>query len=103
MPHVPKEEGDRSLAQELELIVKDISLSTVPVVITGVNRKVNIGNFETIDVYGAVAIPVNTVIDEKLNEIIHELMTIGYASVSKEVSSRYKFIKDAVGSGEETS
>ena len=48
---------DSPINQVVNLMAQEVTISTNPVFICGVNRKVNIGNFENIDVYAGVTIP----------------------------------------------
>ncbi len=76
----------------------ELSISTNPVLICGVNRKVNIGNFENVDVYSAIALPLNNVSledQEKLTEAVKEAASYGFSLVSKETGERYQIIKDS--------
>jgi tRNA U54 and U55 pseudouridine synthase Pus10 len=55
MPKISKtaqeQSTDSPIEQVVNLMAQEISISTNPVFICGVNRKINIGNFENIDVY----------------------------------------------------
>lgn len=76
----------------------ELSLTTSPVFICGVNRKVNIGNFENIDVYAAITIPLAGVSfedKEQLRASIEEAAAYGFSVVSKETGDRYSLIKDS--------
>ena len=76
----------------------EISISTNPVFICGVNRKINIGNFENIDVYAGITLPLNDVSLEdkdKLTEIIEAAASYGFSIVSKETGERYQLIKES--------
>lgn len=75
-----------------------VALSTTPVLICGVNRKVNIGNFENIDIYAGISLPLNNVSledKESLSKAIEEAAAYGFALVSKETGDRYSLIKDS--------
>jgi hypothetical protein len=71
-------------------------LAVQPMVICGVNRKANIGNFETIDVYCGVSVPVSRDAlesDEALREAVNEAARIGFEMASQETFDRYNSIK----------
>ena len=75
----------------------EISISTNPVFICGVNRKVNIGNFENIDIYAGITIPlpnIDPADKEALSEAVKEAAAYGFSLVSKETGERYVLIKD---------
>jgi hypothetical protein len=68
-----------------------------PVLICGVNRKVNIGNFENVDVYAAISLPLNSVSiedQEALSEMVQEAAAYGFGLVSRETGERYQLIKE---------
>ena len=73
-------------------------ISTVPVLICGVNRKINIGNFENIDIYAGITLPLNDVslLDkEALTQAIESAAAYGFSIVSKETGDRYSLIKES--------
>jgi hypothetical protein len=79
-------------------MAQEVTISTNPVFICGVNRKVNIGNFENIDVYAGVTIPLVNIDPsdkEALSEAIKEAAADGFALVSRETGERYTLIKDS--------
>lgn len=85
------------LETKLEPFIPEITVSTKPTVICGVQRKVNIGNYETIDIYCAVSIPQEAV-DPKdhaaLEEMVKNAAEIGFHLTSSEVMNRVKYIKE---------
>ena len=75
----------------------EISISTNPVFICGVNRKVNIGNFENIDIYAGITIPLSNIDPsdkEALSQAVADAAAYGFSLVSKETGERYMLIKD---------
>ena len=89
---------DSPIDQVVNLMAQEVTISTNPVFICGVNRKINIGNFENIDVYAGITIPL-VYIDpsdkEALSEAIKEAAADGFALVSRETGERYTLIKDS--------
>lgn len=68
-----------------------------PTVIVAVQRKANIGNFETIDLYAAVALPLNVKGDYSfINQILVDAIDKGFAIVSEETGERYRKIKETI-------
>ena len=55
MPKITKSAQEQSTDSPIDQVISslagEITVSTNPVFICGVNRKVNIGNFENVDVY----------------------------------------------------
>lgn len=86
------------LAQVVEGALPSIAISTVPVFICGVNRKINIGNYENIDVYAGIALPIDGVsLDDRENlaAAIQDAASYAFGLVSKETGDRYYLIKEA--------
>lgn len=99
MPKIPHDEGQHDLADDLTPHMPQVALTTKPVLVCGVNRKVNVGNFETVDVYASVALPmeVDPHDHEALTVALEECARVGFALVSKEASDRYWHIKNMTG------
>jgi hypothetical protein len=103
MPKITKSAQEQSttdspIDQVVNLMSQEISISTNPVFICGVNRKVNIGNFENIDIYAGITIPLSDVsIDDKdgLRQAIEDAAAYGFSVVSKETGDRYLLIKES--------
>ncbi len=106
MPKVSNNASDKtnedSLTGKLEPFTQNIVMTTNPVVITGVQRKANVGNFETTDVYCAVALPINwteALSDdnfEELKALMVDAIEKGFFITSYETAVRYKTIKDHI-------
>lgn len=101
MPKINRSAQEESLGSPIEQVVNlvsgEISVSSSPVFICGVNRKVNIGNFENIDIYAGITIPlagVDPSDKEALNEAVKEAAAYGFSLVSKETGERYMLIKE---------
>lgn len=102
MPKITKSAHEQStdspIEQVVNLMAQEISISTNPVFICGVNRKINIGNFENIDVYAGITIPL-TGIDpsdrDALAEAVKAAAMDGFSMVSKETGERYTLIKES--------
>jgi len=102
MPKITKtameQSTDSPLDQVVNLLSNEISLTSSPIVICGVNRKINIGNFENIDVYAGVTIPlhgVSFVDKEALTAAVEEAVAYGFSLASKETGERYMLIKES--------
>lgn len=100
MPKVNKtaqEESTNSLEQMSIEAVKGII--PYPVMISGVNRKVNTGNFENIDVYSGIAIPIMLLPSEGLDafkEAALEASELGFALTSSQTAAKYTAIKEMI-------
>jgi hypothetical protein len=100
MPRETKEaiaKTEDGLDKKLEPMMHELVISSNPVIITGVQRKINIGNYETIDVYCAISMPQdhNPSSPEELATMVKEAAEIGFMLTSKEVSDRYEYIKES--------
>lgn len=85
-------------ADTTKKMMESIVISSVPVVITAVQRKANIGNFENIDVYVGLAIPQNDLdLTDKdaLRQGLIDAVDFGMSIASMETVERYKKIKDS--------
>lgn len=102
MPKISKSALEQELGSPVSKIIEEnianIVISTSPVFVCGVNRKINIGNFENIDVYAGIAIPLaDCSIDDKeeLNRVVQDAAAYGFSLVSKETGDRYLLIKES--------
>lgn len=106
MPNISKNGKDQTqnsaVSEAIEQTLSSLSVTTVPVFICGVNRKANIGNFENIDIYSGLALPLTgESLDniESLHEAITKAAELGFAITSSETFQRYSLIKDAQNEG----
>jgi hypothetical protein len=101
MPKITQTAQEQSVNSPIDQFVSnnpEITVSTNPVFICGVNRKVNIGNFENIDIYAAISIPLSegSFLDqEALTSLVSEAAAYGFNLVSKETGERYSLIKES--------
>ena len=93
---VSASDREKSAMETTSPLLQNIVISTNPVVITAVQRKAFIGNFETIDIYVAVALPTESIEGED-NDVIKQILTEaidkGFAITSSETAVRYHKIK----------
>jgi predicted aldo/keto reductase-like oxidoreductase len=106
MPNISKSAQEQThnspIEEAVEQALSSISVTTVPVFICGVNRKANIGNYENIDVYSGLALPLtNESLEdlESLQDAIKKAAELGFAITSSETFQRYSLIKDAQNEG----
>lgn len=70
---------------------------TESTLVCGVGRKINVGDFENIDVYSSITLPLDLegVADlDDLKSIIEEVAEHAFEVVSKETGQRYRLIKE---------
>jgi hypothetical protein len=80
-------------------MLPSVTITTSPVVITAVQRKANIGNFETIDIYMAVAMPAPDLDLTDKDELERALTTAaeyGFSMAARETAQRYHLVKDSI-------
>ena len=101
MPKISQNAFEQSIGAPMSEAVSSnpsLALSSAPVFVCGVNRKVNIGNFENIDIYAGISLPLSGVSledQESLTKAIEEAAAYGFALVSKETGDRYTLIKES--------
>lgn len=102
MPKISRNAHEETNGSPIDQVVSnmaaEISLSSDPIFICGVNRKINIGNFENVDVYAGITIPllnINPQDKEALNEAVKEAAAYGFSLVSRETGERYTLIKES--------
>lgn len=98
------EESVNPLSQAVEANTQ--ALIQAPMLLAGVNRKINTGNYENIDVYCAISVPLNLVPNgdiaqfyEALREAAATAAEIGFGITSKETGARYQLIKEMQRNG----
>lgn len=105
MPSVQKndEVKDKSLSTFERLMLDAVNnVNKVPQVVCGVGRRITTVQYEHIDVFFGVTLPViNADLGdvEKLKEQLNEVATEGFMIASKETGERYLLIKDALKGG----
>lgn len=111
MPRVNKnaeEQATESLGERIEPMLSNLVVTTSPIFICGVNRRIGLAHFEHIDVYAGVALPLPGESVEQvrsLQEAVEAAATLGFNMCSKETYQRYdmmvqaqKALKEAEGS-----
>ena len=109
MPKLSNEVKDEAMSLSPEQMFKialesgNIHMS-LPVVTTGINRKINTGNYENIDVFMGVSLPVFmmpvTPEDyEKFKEAVTQAAKEGFLEASRNTGDRYNMIKELQSGG----
>ena len=99
MPNINEnalEQTRKPLADAMEAELNRVAVTHIPMFVCGVNRKINTGNYENIDIYAGISIPVDAnpgdIADFKA--AIMQAAELGFALTSEETGSRYQLIKD---------
>lgn len=102
MPKITKNAHEETSGLSVDQIVSstaaEISISSSPIFICGVNRKINIGNFENVDIYAGITIPlvgVDPQDRDALNLAVQEAAAYGFSLISRETGDRYNLIKES--------
>jgi hypothetical protein len=91
------QELDSALANAVEQAMSSVAITTSPILISGVNRRINIGGWEHIDVYSGLALPVlgvSTEDLEALKEALVDAAEIGFQITSQQTYERYLRVKN---------
>jgi len=75
------------------------SITNLPVVTCGVNRRVNLGNYEHLDIFAGLALPIDLVLTDEILEKISTRIAETMNVVSRETNERFKMITEAQGGG----
>ncbi len=89
------EQTKNNLGDEIEATLKQY-VKGAGLVYTGVQRKVNTGNYENIDVYLGLALPIDlheALDEEKLGQVLHHIALYGFGVAATETAEKYNIIK----------
>lgn len=93
--HTASDRNDSALEKTAQVLPQVLVVGS-PMIVTAVQRKANIGNYETIDIYAAIALPV-TDIDltdkEALEQALVSAAEFGFGVASRECGARYRKVK----------
>mgnify|MGYP000483228066 CR=1 FL=1 len=102
MPKITKSAQEQSTDSPIDQVISslagEITVSTNPVFICGVNRKVNIGNFENVDIMACLTVPMNGVDPsngEDFSNAIKEAASEAFSLVSRATGERYQLIQES--------
>lgn len=101
MPSFPPDDNVVTSTQ-FDNVMGNLAVSTKPIMICSVLRRINIGNYEHIDVYAGVALPMDSVDStdfEALQSVVEKTSEVGFALTSSETNKRYEFIKNLQNEG----
>lgn len=103
MPKVPTDNQDQSV-NHLEVAGIKITEGMIPfpVMMCGVNRKINTGNFENIDVFAGIGVPIMAFPGEDLEafkEAAEAAADLGFSMASRATGERYTQLKDLQSGG----
>jgi hypothetical protein len=93
-----EEQNEEGLEVKILDHIPNVVITTNPVIICGVNRRVGLAHYEHIDIYAGVALPLNhTLLEdpEALRVALAEAAEYGFNAVSKETYDRYMLLVNA--------
>lgn len=97
MPGLSTENVEQSEKKMENQLTQAGHMTVEPMVVCGVNRKVNIGNYENIDVYVGVSLPISSIGEsDDIREAVKEAARVGIEMASEETFSRYEAIKGSL-------
>ncbi|MEY4334248.1 MAG: hypothetical protein RLZZ196_2991 [Bacteroidota bacterium] len=101
MPKITESIAEQSINPTLDSVMathQKVVVTTDPVLTVAVGRKVNIGNFENVDIMACLTVPMNGVDpsnSEDFSNAIKEAAAEAFSHVSRETGERYQLIKDS--------
>lgn len=101
MPKITKSITEQSLNAVMDTVISNhqkVIVTTEPVLTVAVGRKVNIGNFENVDIMACLTIPMSGVDPtsrEEFSDAIKEAAAEAFFLVSRETGERYQLIKES--------
>lgn len=97
--HLNKDTPEKADGSPVESAVRKIlpDLVSAPIFIAGVNRKLNLGNFENLDIFSAITIPM-PMVDlsniEELKEVARDTAALAFEIVARETGDRWRELKE---------
>ncbi len=101
MPKITESITEQSLNPIMDAVISNhqkVVITTEPVLTVAVGRKVNIGNFENVDIMACLTVPMSGVDPssrEDFSNAIKEAAADAFSLVSRETGERYQLIKDS--------
>lgn len=101
MPKITESITEQSINPVMDSIIsthQKVIVTTEPILTVAVGRKVNIGNFENVDIMACLTVPmsgINPSNSEKFSDAIKEAASEAFSLVSRETGERYQLIKDS--------
>lgn len=103
MPSIKRTAQEESIDSPMSEILQPLMSGTYPMWVCGVNRKINTGNYENIDIYGGIGLPIMMVPSFEdltpFKEAVAQAAELGFALASKETGDRYTLLKNLQGGG----
>jgi hypothetical protein len=101
MPKINESIVEQSVNPVMDAVVsahQRIVVTTEPVLTVAVGRKVNIGNFENVDIMACLTVPmtgVDPTSSDNFSNAIKEAAAEAFSLVSRETGERYQLIKES--------
>ena len=98
MPRLNNDVNHNNMKEHGDTTLESIAMhGSYPVFICGVNRRVNTGNYEHIDIYAGLTVPIIGVLPQELDvfrQAVQDSAELGFALTSKETLERYELIRN---------
>jgi len=101
MPKINESIVEQSVNPVMDAVISThqrVVVTTEPVLTVAVGRKVNIGNFENVDIMACLTVPMTGVDPsngEDFSNAIKEAASEAFSLVSRETGERYQLIKES--------
>jgi hypothetical protein len=101
MPKINESIVEQSVNPVMDAVISThqrVVVTTEPVLTVAVGRKVNIGNFENVDIMACLTVPmtgVDPANGEDFSNAIKEAAAEAFSLVSRETGERYQLIKES--------
>jgi len=102
MPNINESTSDKIVNKGVDLMdqaTMSAATTQVPVITCGVNRRINLGNYEHLDIFSGLALPLDTEMTEDLLSKITDKIAEGMTIVSRETNERFQMITEAQSNG----
>ncbi len=105
MPKIPESLVEESVNPVIDTIISNhqkLTVTTEPIITIAVGRKINIGNFENVDVMVCLTVPLSGVDpsdSERLSDAVKKAAAEAFSLASRETGERYQLIKDSQQKG----
>jgi len=102
MPNINENTSDKIVNKGSDLMneaTMTAATTQMPVITCGVNRRINLGNYEHLDIFSGLSLPLDTELTQDLLEKVTNKIAEGMNIVSRETNERFQMITEAQTGG----